>query len=511
MTGTVLGNGESLRYFLPELILVGTILAVIAFELIAGRKESGALPPETGRRSPVCDGTLAIGIAGVAGALAALLSLGYEGPLLLFEGAIAWDPFSVFFRCFFLAVTAAILLIAHPYRPLVCLHYGEFVSLVIGTAFGMILLASSTNLLLVYLALETVSLPSYILAGFLRGDRKSSEAALKYAVYGAAASGAMLYGLSFLYGMTGSINFFEMREALLGAEIPVVHLLVPIVFVLAGFGYKIAAVPFHMWAPDVYEGSATPITAFFSVGPKASGLAVLIRFFHSVFAAGEGSSAQLIGSVDWTLILAIVSAITMTLGNLAAIGQENLKRMLAYSSIAHAGTMLMGAVVLGGTGVQAVLFYLVVYAFMNLGAFLVVIALSVERKRETIADFRGLGWKMPFLGVAMTVFLLSLTGVPPTAGFVAKFAVLRAVIEKEIYWLAVVGVLNTVVSLYYYARVIKAMFLDAPAPGETALPALSWIHLVLIALFLVPTALFGFRFGLLDALTAASRFLVTGS
>jgi NADH-quinone oxidoreductase subunit N len=511
MNGTVLGNVESIRYFLPEIVLVGTILAVIAFELLAGRGRAPEPPTAIGRRSPVCDGTLAIGLLGVAGSLAALLSLGYEGPLLLFEGAIAWDPFSIFFRWFFLAVAAAVLLIAHPYRPLVCLHYGEFVSLVVGTAFGMMLLASSTNLLLVYLALEMVSLPSYILAGFLRGDRKSSEAALKYAVYGAAASGAMLYGFSFLYGMTGSIHFFEMREAIASGGIPVVHLLVPIVLVLAGFGYKIAAVPFHMWAPDVYEGSATPITAFFSVGPKAAGLAVLIRFFHSVFAAGGEASLRVIGSVDWTLLLAILSAITMTLGNLAAIGQDNLKRMLAYSSIAHAGTMLMGAVVLGGSGVHAILFYLVVYAFMNLGAFLVVIAISIDKRRETIADFRGLGWRMPFLGVSMTVFLLSLTGVPPTAGFVAKFAILRALIEEEIYWLAVIGVLNTVVSLYYYARVIKAMFLDAPDPTEPALPSLSRIHLALLALFLVPTILLGFRFGVLDAIAAASRFLVVGS
>jgi NADH-quinone oxidoreductase subunit N len=213
--------------------------------------------------------------------------------------------------------------------------------------------------------------------------------------------------------------------------------------------------------------------------------------------------------VDWALILAVLSALTMTLGNLAAIWQDNVKRMLAYSSIAHAGYMLMGAVVLDEAGVQAVLVYLTIYAAMNLGAFLVVIAISLDRRRETYADFRGLGWRMPFLGVAMTLFLLSLTGLPPTAGFVGKFYIFKAIIEKEIYWLAIIGVLNSVVSLYYYARIMKAMYLDAPEESDDP-TVLSPTHLILIALLMIPTALFGFRFGLLDAVTAASRRIFLG-
>jgi NADH-quinone oxidoreductase subunit N len=505
--GPVLGNIESVRFFLPELILVGTILAVIAFEL-AFRRGTRARPETEGERTRACNGVLAVGLVGLVAAVVALAAVWDGSPRLLFGGAISLDPFSVFFRAFFLVVTGAVLVIAHPYRELARVHYGEFVSLVIGTAFGMILLASATNLLLIYLSLEMVSLPSYILAGFLRGDRKSSEAALKYAVYGAAASGAMLYGFSFLYGMTGSIDVFTMRSALQGAEIPTLQLLVPIVFVLAGIGFKISAVPFHMWAPDVYEGSSTPITAFFAVAPKAAGIAVLVRFLQSVLAVPEGDSLRVLGSVDWTVLIAILSVITMTLGNLAAIGQNNLKRMLAYSSIAHAGNLLMGVVVRGPNGVQAVLFYLMVYAIMNLGAFLVVIALSARGRRETIDDFRGLGWRKPFLGVSMTVFLLSLTGVPPTAGFVAKFMIFRAVIEEGLYWLAIIGVLNSVISLAYYARVIKVMFLDAPSPDAPPLPAFSRIHLAAIGILLVPTAWFGVRFGLLDTISAASRALL---
>jgi len=504
----ILSNGESLRYFLPEILLVGTILAVILHDLLAGKRENAL--PLSGGRSKACHVTLLIALVGIAASAASIFWLPMDETLLLFGGASAWDPFSVFFRFFFLFVTAAVLLIAHPYRELECLHYGEFTALVLGTALGMILLSSATNLISVYLALEMVSLPSYILAGFIRHDRKASEAALKYAVYGAAASGAMLYGFSFLYGITGSIDLIEIREVLGDLPLSGHHLLIPVVFILAGFGYKIAAVPFHMWAPDVYEGSSTPITAFFSVAPKASGLAVLIRFFSSTLFTKTPAGMEVVGTIDWTLILAVISALTMTLGNLVAIWQDNIKRMLAYSSIAHAGYMLMGVVVLGEAGVQAVLFYLTVYAAMNLGAFLVIIAISLDKRRETYDDFRGLGWRMPFLGVAMTLFLLSLTGIPPTAGFVGKFYIFKAVIEKEIYWLAIVGVLNSVVSLYYYARIMKAMYLDEPREGGDEPTYLSPAHLILIALLMIPTALFGFRFGLLDALSAASRRLFLG-
>jgi len=499
----ILDNLESLRYFVPEMVLVLTILVVIVQDLLVRRKE-GAGPSLA---------TLVLAILGLAVSMAFLGGLGGGAEKrLLFEGSLAWDPFSVFFRYFFLLAAGAVLLVAHPYRELGEVNYGEFVTLVLATTLGMMILASATNLITIYLGLEMVSLPSYLLAGFLRRDRQSSEAALKYAVYGAAASGAMLYGFSFLYGMTGSIDLVTIRGALETLDVTKAQLLIPIVFILAGFGYKIAAVPFHMWAPDVYEGSATPVTAFFSIAPKAAGLAVLIRFFQSTLAEKAGAGFAAIGPVDWSLVLAIVSAATMTLGNLAAIWQNNLKRMLAYSSIAHAGYMLMGAVVLTDAGNQAILFYLAVYGIMNLGAFLVVIALSVDGRRETFDDFRGLGWRAPFLGVTMTIFMLSLTGVPPTAGFVGKFYIFKAVIEKQIYWLAILGVLNSVVSLYYYARVMKVMFIDTPSPSDDRpLPRFSLLHLVVIAVLVIPTTLFGFRFGLLDALTAASRTLFLGS
>jgi len=503
-----LGNADSLRWFLPEIVLVGTILAVLIHDMAAGKREAGV--PVSGGRSSSSVVTLLIALIGLALSVCAMAWLGTGRSMLLFGGAIAWDPFSIFFRYFFLLVSAAVLLITHPYKELERFHYGEFVALLLATGLGMMLLASASSLLMAYLALEMVSLPSYILAGWLRRDRQSSEAALKYAVYGAAASGAMLYGFSFLYGMTGSIQFFEIRDALGGLEFAKAQFIVPIVFILAGFGYKIAFAPFHMWAPDVYEGSATPVTAFFSIGPKAAGLAVLIRFFFSVLTGGEGTDMKVLGPVDWPVLLAILSAVTMTLGNLAALRQNNLKRLLAYSSIAHAGFLLMGVVVMSETGVQAVLFYLAVYAIMNLGAFLIVITLSIEGRRETIDHFRGLGWRAPLLGVAMTLFLLSLTGVPPTAGFVGKFYILKAVIEKEIYWLAVVAVLNTLVSLYYYVRIMKVMFLDQPGENDLPLPRFSFVHLAVIVILMIPTALFGFRFGLLDAITAASRSLFLG-
>jgi NADH-quinone oxidoreductase subunit N len=492
-----LSNVQSLRWFVPESIITLTIVVLLVVDMATGGRRRGW--------------TAGVTCAGLVAAFAAgLLQVGAP-PALLFQGMAALDPFGIFFKLFFIAVTAVIVLVAHPYLELSGRHHGEAYVLMLGTLMGMILLATASNLLMMYLALEMTSLPSYLLTSMLRRDAKSSEAGLKYVLFGAAASGSMVYGMSLFYGMTGTLSLMELRQQLAGAGIPSTALFVATGFVLAGFGFKISMVPFHNWTPDVYEGASTPVTAFFSVAPKAAGLAVLLRFFFLGLAEVEGGVLRPFRGMDWPFLLGIVSAITMTIGNLAAIKQDNVKRMLAYSSIAHAGYMLMGTVLLTDSGLQAIVFYLVVYGLMNLGAFLVVIALSTQMRREEIESYRGLGWRMPLLAVPMAIFMFSLTGVPPFAGFVGKVYLFKAVIERDMYWLAIIGLLNSVVSLYYYMRVVKAMYLDNPGEGAPEPIRVPWVHTVLILLLAVPTVFFGVRFSLLDRLSAYSIRIFGGS
>jgi len=301
-------------------------------------------------------------------------------------------------------------------------------------------------------------------------NRRSSEAALKYLIYGGVASGAMIYGMSWVFGMTGSLDYARISEALLQGEVNRLGLFMAFVFILAGFGYKIVFVPFHMWSPDVYQGAPTPITAFLSVASNASGVAIMIRFFFpAVSRLGEGGNWSFISGVEWPHLLLFVSMVTMTLGNLCALNQQNVKRMLAYSGIAHAGYLLMGLVVLNNDGLRAMLFYVAVYLIMNLGAFLVVVIVANATGKEDVEGYRGLAWRGAAIpAVCMAIFLFSLTGLPPFAGFVGKFFLFAAVIKAGgmFVLLAVVAILNSVISLYYYARIVKTMFLDFPQPDD---------------------------------------------
>jgi NADH-quinone oxidoreductase subunit N len=342
---------------------------------------------------------------------------------------------------------------------------GEFFTLLMVLTLGMNLMAESRSLLMIYLSLELVSVISFVMAGFKINDGKSSEAALKYVIYGGVASGIMLYGMSWIFGLTQSLYLHDcaVRIAELTAKtgkVPEV-VFVGTVCMLAGFGYKISAAPFHMWTPDVYEGAPTPVTAFLSVGPKAAGFAVLVRFFTDALGAGTETTPI---DTPWPVVAGCLAMATMTVGNLSALGQDNVKRMLAYSSIAHAGYMLLGFSVFSDAGVASIVFYIVTYCFMNLGAFLVVMAIAEKSDGdETITAFRGLGRRAPVMAAIMTVFLFSLTGLPPMAGFIGKFYLFAALLKAGGTWnwtVAVVGVLNSVISLFYYARVIRAMYLE---------------------------------------------------
>jgi NADH-quinone oxidoreductase subunit N len=319
---------------------------------------------------------------------------------------------------------------------------------------------------------------SYVLAGFRRGDRKAAEGSLKYVIYGGVASGVMLFGMSYLFGLTGTSNLLEIGQRITqlqaetGPQLAAtrIALVVAVVFVTAGVGYKVAAVPWHMWCPDVYEGAPTPFTAFLSVGPKAAGFALALRIFLSALAGPTSpvtGFAEVIGGVPWPAVIGVISAVTMTLGNLTALSQTNLKRLLAYSSIAHAGYTLMGLAAVSDRGVQGVMIYMAVYLVMNIGAFIVVILVAEATGSESILDYKGLAKRHPLAAVSFAIFLFSLTGIPPFAGFMGKWYLFYAVFERidgpNGNWyamLALVGALNTAVALYYYVRIVRAMFID---------------------------------------------------
>lgn len=344
-------------------------------------------------------------------------------------------------------------------------HRGEFYGLLLFSCLGIMLLASATDLVAIYLYLELVGITGYVLAGYFKRDVRSAEAGIKYFLVGATSSATMIYGMSLIYGLVGQTSLQALSKAVAEQGLATQPVgFVALVLLLVGFGFKIAMVPFHMWAPDTYEGAPTPITAFLSVGPKAAGFVVLLRVLLVGFPL-ENLAGRL---PSWPHLLAGFSAVTMTLGNLLAIPQTNIKRMLAYSSIAQAGYILVGLAAAPESefGLAGVLLYLVVYLFMNLGAFVVVIAASRATRSEEIESMRGLMGRAPWLAVSLAIFFLSLAGIPPLAGFWAKVYVFAAAIQAHMLWLALLGVANSVVSVYYYFSVVRVMFLHPPEREE---------------------------------------------
>src|SRR5438094_926151 len=353
-----------------------------------------------------------------------------------------------------------------------------FASTRVEIAHGMMIMAGGIDLVTIFIGLETMAVSFYILAGFIKPSQRSNEAAVKYFLLGAFSLGILLYGMSLMYGLSGTTNLRVMATRFAGQEQNPL-LVLAVILVVAGVGFKIAAVPFHMWAPDVYEGAPTPITAFLSVGSKAASFAMLLRIFV------EGLPAM---SGDWRLLFYVLSIVTMTVGNFAAVTQSNLKRMLAYSSIAHAGYVLIGVVAGTARGVTATLIYLLVYSFMQLGAFAVIVLLRREDVvGDELKDFSGLHVRNPFAAFAMLLFMLSLGGIPPTAGFMGKFWLFSSAIDAGYYWLAVIGVLNSAVSLYYYVRVVVFMYLKKETIGSEpkATPALAVTLAIAVAATLI--------------------------
>jgi NADH-quinone oxidoreductase subunit N len=407
------------------------------------------------------------------------------------QGMLVVDGFAIFFKVLIALAGVLVVLFSMMSRELEVdgkPRLGEYYSLMIAMTFGMFLMVGANDLLLMYLGIEIVSLCSYAIVGFTKNVPRASEASMKYVIYGGVSSGIMLFGISLMYGLVGSTNFGEIMIFLSAKNTqvaPVNPLVISSIMMLAGLGYKISAAPFHFWTPDVYEGGPITMTAFLSVASKAAGFALLARFLATAYPPLQG--------FDWTPVLATIAVFTMTLGNFAALQQSNLKRLLAYSSIAHAGYMMMGLVVGTTYGMAAIMIYFAIYLVMNLGAFFALQKLSEQIGSEEIDDFRGLGPRIPVVGVIFSIFMISLVGLPPTSGFIGKLFLFNALLDagRDYLWLAVIGVINSVISLYYYIRVLKVMYLEKGTSDPLPI-SFSTGSVTLMGALAVATLLLGF-------------------
>jgi NADH-quinone oxidoreductase subunit N len=403
-------------------------------------------------------------LLGVLAAGTATVRTSFE-PGMAFAGSIASDQFSIYFIYLFLLVAGLVILGSIDYLERNHTQHGEFYALVLLGTVGMCFMAASTDLIMIFLGLEISSISTYVLAGFRRADRLSNEAALKYFLLGSFATAFFLYGIAFVYGLTGTTNLLGASARLMEPSQWTVFARVALVLMFVGLAFKLSTVPFQIWTPDVYQGAPAPVTAFLSVGPKAAAFAVLLRLFLGGFASA--------GSVSFW-ILWISALLTMCLGNLAAIWQTNIKRLLAYSSIAHAGYILVGVAAGGSGGTTAVIFYLAAYALMNVGTFILIAHLAgAGERRVQIEDYTGLAFERPGVAACLAVFFLSLAGFPTTAGFLAKFYVFRAAIQSHLVGLTVLALLNSVVSVYYYLRIVVAMYMREEK-SEVAAVILPW-------------------------------------
>ena len=427
---------STLLIVLPEILLL--LLAGIILVVSLTSQRSGGL---------LLSWLTALGLTGIL-IVTLLFGRPGENEVLIFGGMLRHDWMAFSFKVLFLFAAAMTALLSADVEGVE--DRGEYYALLVVATLGMSLMASSADMIMLFLAIETTSIPLYILAGFKKGDDKSTEAGLKYFLFGALTSAVMLYGFSLLYGFSGDTNIYRLSEAMHAGAVSPWLIGGMAVLVLVGFSFKISAVPFHFWAPDVYEGAPTPITAFISTASKAAGFAVLLRFMLAVFPAIEA---------EWVTLVAIMATVTMTVGNLLALPQTNIKRLLAYSSIAHAGYAMIGLVALSSFGTASVIFYLIGYIVTNIAAFAVVILFARSAGSDEIVDYAGLSRRSPGLALVLLVALLSLGGMPPLAGFVAKFYVFAAAVESGWIWLAFVGVVNAIIGLYYYMTVLKVVYL----------------------------------------------------
>lgn len=445
---------------MPEIIMLLGACVILILDLMVHRKDVIAL------------------ITLVYASLVAYALLGASGAT--FGGMFIADGYSMFFKLIFIISLVLSVLISVRYIAVERVNFGEYYGLMLFATLGMMIMASAGDLIVLYLGLELMALSTYVLAGFIRYSTRSNEAALKYFLLGAFASAFLLFGISLTYGITGTTDIRGVAAYISMAGLagnPA--LLLAVTMFVVSFSFKVAAAPFHMWAPDVYEGAPTPVTAFMSVGPKAAGFAVMGKVFLIAFASAK---------VSWTQVLIPIAILTMATGNILALAQTNIKRMLAYSSIAHAGYALLGIISGGPDGMASVMNYLFIYAFMNIGAFTIVVLLRSEGCLcESITDFQGLSKTHPVYAALMLIFMFSLTGIPPTAGFIGKFYVFMAAINAGHLWLVIAAVAFSAISAYFYLRVVMYMYMREPKEGVSlsATPALNMAAVVTAAAVLL--------------------------
>jgi len=457
---------------LPGLLVAATAMLVMIADLVSTDPDRESLA-----------GVALVGLATAAGAALWLWASGNGAGG--FGETLRADRYALFFALLLIAATALTILLSVDFLRLHALPAGEYYALMLLSTSGMVFMAAANDLIVIFLALEIMSVAVYVLVGMLRREVRSNEASLKYFLLGAFATGFLLYGIAFFYGATGSTRLDVVAQAVARDGLTP-FLLLGLALVLVGFGFKVALIPFHVWTPDVYEGAPTAVTAFMAVGVKAAAFAAFARVFAGALVSVAAS---------WTGVLWVLAALTMTVGNVGAVTQRNVKRMLAYSSIAHAGYALVGLVTATKAGEAALLYYLVVYAVMNLGAFGVLIALGRRGEpNEMLQDFAGVGFRQPVLGLTMAVFMLSLAGIPPTAGFAGKFYLFSAAVDAGYVGLAVIGVLNSVISVYYYLGVLVQMYMtegtrpiDAPATRPYLLATILFAGVATLLLGVFPS------------------------
>ncbi len=464
----------NLSFYVPELVVIGLMIVLLFIYAFAGGASK-----KVNLFAAIFSTFVLLTVA--------YLELGYlQAPLReIFSHAVVIDPFSTVMKFIMILGTLGVSYMAYNSADIAEDLKFEFMILSQGVLVGAMLLASSINMLTIYIGLETMSIISYALAALKRNSELSSEAGLKYVLYGGLASGVMLFGMSYIYGTLGTIYIYEFPTKLATLGWNDLAILIPsFLFFFVGLGYKISTVPFHMWTPDVYEGSPVPVTTFFALIPKIAGLTAVFRL--STILVG----ADTILAHSWIIFISLIGAITMTAGNVAAIGQRSVKRMLAYSSISHAGFMLLAVLVVDQIGASALVFYGIIYLFMTLVAFMVTGAVADRYGNDYFDRFRGLINRYPLMALAMLIVMLSLAGVPPFAGFVAKFNILAAIIQKKYYGLAVIAGLNSVVSLYYYMKIVRLMTLKEPESTDEIV-GFSKLGQLMVVLFTVPVVLLG--------------------
>jgi NADH-quinone oxidoreductase subunit N len=433
--------------FLPETVLTVTGALLMVVDAIVGRRWSQLYGH--------------ISLLGLAGALvAAVAAYGTPGPA--FSGMLMADGFAAFFRVLVIGVGALTVLASYRFLARENADTGEYHALILFSVAGQCVMVTANELIMIFIGLEISSIASYILAGYFRDDKRNNEASLKYFLLGSFATAFLLYGIAWIFGLTGTTNLTAIRGVLASRSLVPSPVLVGFsaALMFVGLGFKVSGAPFQIWAPDVYQGAPTPISAFLSAGPKAAAFAVLLRIFTTAFAPlGAG----------WEPLLWLSALLSMTIGNFAALTQSNIKRLLAYSSIAHAGYVLVAVAARSETGTAAAMFYLAAYALMNIGAFAVVSHISGKGDRfVSVDDFSGLASRQPFTAALLAVFLLSLIGVPLTGGFFGKFYIFKAALQSNLVWLTVLGLLNSAVAAYYYLRILVVMYMQEPSEAVSA-------------------------------------------